>query len=62
MKSNKLKLGRSRFVINPNLPDLCNDPVFKRKAESCKRMLIKAGWPEAPTHEKVKAFFEKLNK
>lgn len=60
MKKHKLKLGRSRFVVNPNMPDLSNDPFIKRKAESCRKMLVKAGLPEDPTPEEIKAFFDKL--
>ena len=62
MKQHKLKLGRSRFVVNPNLPDLSNDPTFKRKAENCRKMLIKAGVPLEGSPEEVKAFFDKLFK
>ena len=41
MKSNKLKIGRSRIVVNPILPSFLNDPAVKRKAERAEATLKK---------------------
>lgn len=59
MRIHKLKLGSSRFVVNPKLPDLKNDPVIKRKAESCRKMLIKAGLPVVLSEEEKKEYLQK---
>jgi hypothetical protein len=57
MKSGKLKLGRSRIVVNPNMRDYSNDPFFIKKAEKSKEMIMKVGLPGIPP-EKLRASTE----